>query len=88
MNCDQSCEAKQEELRKIAEEKNRKKMELEEEQNRLELEEFEKKFGKKKHKERKSKIVEEKNESNHLLWIGGFIVFALLSIFIYYLYLL
>lgn len=87
LNCDQNCQMKQDELKKIAEEKERKKKELEEEQNRLELEEFEKKFGKKKHKERKTKSIVEKTEPNYLLWIGGAVSVIILSIIIYYVFL-
>lgn len=82
--CDENCFAKQDEMKKIAEENERIKREQEEQRNRQELEEFEKKFGKKKHKERKRQVVEEKQDAHLLKWAAASIAVIILSIFIYY----
>lgn len=84
LNCDETCAAKQEEARKHAEAAEQTRRAHEEEQNRKALEEFEKKFGKKKHKERKQRIVEEKNNSKMILWAVGATSALVLSLLIYY----
>lgn len=73
-------------MKRIAEQQERARREQEEEKNRLELEEFEKKFGKKKHKERKTQIIEDKNNSHLFKWVGIAVAVAALSGFIYFLF--
>lgn len=63
IDCDESCEAK-----KLAAEKDKKKKDeeqrlLEEERNKEELLMYEKKFGRKKYKERKVRVAEEKDDN-------------------------
>lgn len=82
--CDETCEVREKELKRVADENQRIKREQEAERNRLELEEFEKKFAKKKYKERKAQVVADTNDSRLLKWIGGAVGAAVLSIFIFY----
>lgn len=84
LNCDEACTEKQQLEQKIAEDAKRAKMELEMEKRRQELEEFEKKFGKKKYKERKKIVVEEKSNNLHI-WIGGAVGVVILAAFLYFL---
>lgn len=84
--CDDTCIARQNELKLIAEQQERIKRELEAEKNRQELEEFEKKFGKRKQKDRKPQIVEDTNYSSTLRWTGFAVAVATLAIFIYLLF--
>lgn len=81
--CDDTCTEKQHLDKKAAEEANRAKMEQEKEKQRQELEEFEKKFGKKKYKERKKVVVEEKTNNLHI-YIGGAVGAVVLAAFIYF----
>lgn len=83
LNCDETCISRQNELKRITEQLERTKREQEEEKNRSELEEFEKKFGKKKHKERKTHNVEEKDNSHLYKWAG--LAVAVLAGFTYFL---
>lgn len=83
LNCDEHCTAKQAEAKKIAEEAIRVKQAQEDERNRIELEEFEKKFGKKKHKERKRQVTVETDNSYTLKLILGAVVVTILAIIIY-----
>lgn len=85
LNCDDACVDKQKETRKAAEAKDRQEREEELEKNRQEVEEFEKKFGKKKHKERKRVVVEEKN-NKQFIWIGAAVGASVLAVFAYYLF--
>lgn len=85
MNCDETCTIRKSEIIRAAEETERIKREKEMERNRLELEEFEKKFAKKKHKERKTKIVQTQDKSHLYKWIGVGATVAILSILIYFL---
>lgn len=85
LSCDEACISRQNELKRIADEQERVKREQQEEKNRQELEEFEKKFGKKKHKERKQQIIEEKDNSHIYKWAGIGIGVAVLAAFIYFL---
>lgn len=85
MTCDETCITRENELKRIAEENERSKRELEEQRNRLELEEFEKKFSRKKHKERKTQFVESKNNSQLMKWTLLAVLIAILSIFGFYL---
>lgn len=71
---------------RAAEETERIKREKEMERNRLELEEFEKKFAKKKHKERKTKVIETKDNTHLIKWISAGVAVAILSILIYFLF--
>lgn len=77
--CDETCKAKRDQIRLAAEENDRKQRELEEEKNRLELLEYEKKFGKKKYKERKQYVVEEEAG-----WLNkkNLIILSICSIFV------
>lgn len=84
LTCDDVCAVKQKEVQQAAEAKlNQERLE-ELERNRLEVEEFEKKFGKKKHKERKRVVVEEKNDK-YFVYIGAAVGVIILAIFAYYL---
>lgn len=83
--CDETCISRQNELKLIAEQQERLRKEREEEKNRRELVEFEKKFGKKKYKERKSNIVEDTGHSNILKWCILAAAIAILAIFTFYL---
>lgn len=83
--CDETCISRQNELKLIAEEQERLRKEREEEKNRRELVEFEKKFGKKKYKERKSHIVEDTGNSHILKWCILAAAVTILAIFSYYL---
>lgn len=85
LSCDETCVNRQNELKRITEQQERVKREQEEEKNRIELEEFEKKFAKKKYKERKTQIIEEKNNSYIFKWIGFAIAAATIAIFTYFL---
>lgn len=87
LNCDETCISRQEELKRITEQQERARREQEEEKNRLELEEFEKKFGKKKHKERKIQVIEECDNSHLFKWAGLAATVAALIGFIYFLFL-
>lgn len=87
LSCDETCISRQEELKRIVEQQERARREQEEQKNRLEVEEFEKKFGKKKYKERKTQIVEEKDNSKLFKWAGLVIGVAVLAGFIYSLFL-
>lgn len=84
LKCDEGCLAKQAEAKKIADEILRVKREQEAERNRIELEEFEKKFGKKKHKERKRQVAVESDNSHVLKLILAAGVVAILAIIIYF----
>lgn len=81
--CDETCESK----RRIAEEEKenmlKEKLRAEAEKNQRELEEFEKKFGKKKYKERKRKVVEEEKDNKKLIIISALSV-LLISMAIYF----
>lgn len=85
LNCDETCIHRQNELKHIAEEQERTKREQEEKKTRLELEEFEKKFGKKKYKERKIKVIEEKSNSQLYIWAGLGLAISVLCTFMYFL---
>lgn len=85
LNCDETCIHRQSELKRTIELQERIKREQEDEKNRIEREEFEKKFAKKKYKERKTQIIEEKNNSAILKWLGLAVAIATLAIFIYFL---
>lgn len=84
MNCDDTCKVRLEEIRLAAEEQERKQKEIEDEKNRLEMLDFEKKFGKKKFKERKRNIVEESESKIWMVWIGITVLLAVVSVIIYY----
>lgn len=64
----------------MAEEIERKQRELEEEKNRLELLEYEKKFGKRKYKERKQSVVEESQGVRTPVLIGVSVLMVCLAI--------
>lgn len=73
-------------MRLAAEEQERKQKELEDEKNRLEMLEFEKKFGKKKFKERKRNVVEENESKAWMIWIGVPVVLAVVSVIVYFVF--
>lgn len=76
-----------EQQREAAEEAQRKQREAEEEKNRLEMLDFEKKFGKKKYKERRQYVIEEE-ESDFNKWaIGISLVVFSMSMAIYFVFL-
>lgn len=83
LSCDKLCSEKQIEAKKIADETNRAMLEQELEKNRQEVEEFEKKFGKKKYKERKRVIIEEDNNRKYV-WIGAVVGAVVLAVFAFY----
>lgn len=85
LSCDEVCGEKQKEAQKITDENDRLKREQELERNRQEIEEFEKKFGKKKYKERKRIVVEEDN-NKQFIWIGAAVGAVVLAAFAYYLF--
>lgn len=85
LSCDETCASRQLELKRIAEQQERARREQEEEKNRQELEEFEKKFGKKKYKERKTQIVEDEGNAHLYKWAGLAVAVAILAGFIYFL---
>lgn len=78
--------ARKNEIKRIAEEAESLRLEKEREQNRLELEEFEKKFAKKKPKERKAKTIETDKDSKLWMKICVPILLMILSILVYYLF--
>ncbi|XP_031617999.1 NF-X1-type zinc finger protein NFXL1 isoform X1 [Contarinia nasturtii] len=86
LGCDDTCRSRQEETKRVAEQQERIKRQQEEEKNRIELEEFEKKFGKKKYKERKAQIIEDTDNSHLYKWAGLVAAGAILAGFIYYLF--
>lgn len=86
MACDETCISRQEEMKRAAEQQERIKRQQEEEKNRLELEEFERKFGKKKYKERKTQVIEDNDNSHIYKWSGFVAAVAILAAFIYYLF--
>lgn len=75
-----------EEIRLAAEEQERKQKEIEDEKNRLEMIDFEKKFGKKKFKERKRNIVEETESKLWMVWIGIPVLLTAISVIAYYIF--
>lgn len=85
LSCDEACLNRQNEIKRAAEETERIKREKEMERNRLELEEFEKKFAKKKPKDRKTKIIEDTNDIELIKWICIGSAVGILAIFIGYL---
>lgn len=85
LGCDEACTERQKEAKKIADEASRAKLEQELEKNRQEVEEFEKKFGKKKYKERKRAVVEQDNKKQYV-WIGAAVGAIALAVFVYYLF--
>lgn len=87
LKCDENCEAKLAEAKKLAEDAERVKQEQEDERNRIELEEFEKKFGKKKHKERKRQVAVESDNSYMWKLIFATGAIALVAIIIYFVFL-
>lgn len=84
MNCDDTCKVRLEEIRLAAEEQERKQREIEEEKNRLEMLDFEKKFGKKKFKERKRNVVEDTESKMWIVWLGVAILLAGIGVIGYY----
>lgn len=86
MNCDDTCKVRLDEIRLAAEEQDRKQKEIEDEKNRLEMLDFEKKFGKKKFKERKRNVVEETESKTWMIWIGVPVVLAVISVIAYYVF--
>lgn len=85
LTCDEICKAKQLELQKATEEAERKRRQQEEEKNRQEVEEFEKKFAKKKYKDRKKQVIETKNNTDLIKWLGVATGFAVIAVGISYL---
>lgn len=83
ITCDESCETKKKELKLAADKIKEAEKNLEDEKNRLELEMFEQKFGKKKYKERKIDVIDEKKENGKIIWIAGSMILVLTSIFIF-----
>lgn len=83
IECDDVCIQK----KKLAEEQKlmeiAKKAEMEAEKNRLELERFEKKFGKKKYRERKTKVNEEIKDNSTLIItsVSGLVVLSALILY-------
>ncbi len=86
LSCDDTCKIRQEEIRSAAEEQERKQKEIEDEKNRLEMLDFEKKFGKKKFKERKRTVVEEAESKVWMIWIGIPVVLAVVSVIAYFVF--
>lgn len=80
VDCDAACAAKKDQARLVAEEIERKQRELEAEKNRIELLEYEKKFGKRKYKERKQSVVEEHNGVGTPVLIGISVLMVCLAI--------
>lgn len=70
LECDEVCRLKIEQSRSAADEAERISREAEEEKNRIELLEFERKMGKKKSKERKQVLVEEKRGLGAFAYAG------------------
>lgn len=87
MSCNELCAQKLEQQREAAEETLRKQREAEEEKNRLEMLDFEKKFGKKKYKERRQYVVEEDKSDFHKWAIGISLVVFSVSIAVYFVFL-
>lgn len=75
MRCNETCAAKKQELREAAKQKEAELKKQEEERNRIELEEFEKKYSKKKPRERKAVVVKNQEDTNFvkigLIFAGG-----------------
>ncbi|XP_037044387.1 NF-X1-type zinc finger protein NFXL1 [Bradysia coprophila] len=86
LTCDDTCKVRREEMRLAAEEQDRKQKEIEDEKNRLEMLDFEKKFGKKKFKERKRSVVEETESKVWMIWIGIPVVLAVVSVIVYFVF--
>lgn len=80
LNCDEKCTIRAEQSRLMVEEAARRQREAEEEKNRLELLEFEKKFGKRKPKERKQQVIVEESGYGKLLWIALLAIGLLVAI--------
>lgn len=80
--CNDNCMKIQQEQQRIQIEQEEAQRKIEEEKNRLELEMFEKKFGKKKFKERKHIEKEPEKKNYTLLWILLSGIIVLLSIFL------
>lgn len=66
MDCDAQCSMERSKAEAIEQQQLAEKKRQEEERNRIELEKFEKKFGKRKHKERK--IVDVKETKREINW--------------------
>lgn len=75
ISCDKSCETKKREIKLAAEKIKESEKFLEDEKNRLELEMFEKKFGKKRYKEKRINVIDEKNDNKKIIWIAGSMIF-------------
>lgn len=84
--CDDTCKIRLEEIHLAAEEQQKKQKELEDEKNRLEMLEFEKKFGKKKFKERKRNVVEETESKTWMIWVGIPALLAVVSVIAYFVF--
>lgn len=85
LECDEGCEKMKQTRTRELTDRERLQKEQEEAENQRALEEYEKKFGPKKHRERKRTQVEETKETNYLLYVllsVGFLVFAVAVYFI------
>lgn len=85
IKCDESCKKKIQDQLETQKQKELIAKQIEDEKNRIELEEFEKKFGKKKSRERKAVVVEEKEDNKYLFYAGtaGFAI-VVIAVLIYY----
>lgn len=86
MECDEICAERKEKQRCEAEAAEMRQRELEAERNRMELLDFEKKFGKKKYKERKRCQVEEKENNFGKILIAVSVAVILVSFGVYLIY--
>ncbi|XP_055702161.1 NF-X1-type zinc finger protein NFXL1 [Phlebotomus papatasi] len=81
--CDEQCSAKMAQKAKELEEKMAKQREEEAERNRQELEEFERKFGKKKPKERKRREIVDEKGTNWKLIAGSAVMAIVIAVAVY-----
>jgi cytochrome c-type biogenesis protein CcmH/NrfG len=85
LECNDDCKQKNGEKQRVLEEEERKAKEAELEKNLKEMEEFEKKFAKKKQRERKQRTVEETEDNSLHKWIlAGCVLVSIISVVLYF----
>ena len=84
IDCDDNCIAKKKQIQEQHEQEQAKKLAYEEEKNKRELELYEKKFGKKKHKERKVRVVEETKDNTKLILTSVAVSVVLIAVILYF----
>uniref|UniRef100_A0A1S4GP15 Uncharacterized protein n=2 Tax=Anopheles gambiae TaxID=7165 RepID=A0A1S4GP15_ANOGA len=86
LDCDQQCEAVRAQKQEEQERKEREARAEEELQNQRELEEYERKFGKRKHRERKRHQVQQEEKGTHWAVYVAPVVAVLIGVALYFLF--